>query len=211
MAKTAEQIAREEADARLTPEEKEKLYQDALRARDALAPAPKSVVWRYADGSERVGTPPFPDLSPIEERESKLERVGAPAMVQTTYNGMEVQGPGANLPTSRPGVSIEEMAERAQNQLNADLVSGKPVNIPNPTTASDKPELAGIGNLDAAEGTNDPTPEELAAIAAKIVPSAEGATEQQAKDAAQQVVRETGGPIQTEDSAKGSTAKPKSK
>lgn len=73
---TPEQI---EEDAKLTPEERAAKLDEAKAAFKAIEPAPASVMHTYPDGSARIGQPPFPELSPIQEAESKLERVGVPA------------------------------------------------------------------------------------------------------------------------------------
>lgn len=185
---TPEQI---EEDAKLTPEERAQKLAEAKRAYEAVEPAPRSELHTYPDGSQRVGTPPFPELSPIQEAEAKLERVGAPpAAPMQPPPGMPTSG--AAVPASPVGITTEQLAAKAQEQLDSDVMSGKSPNTPNPTTDSNKPELAGTaGDLPPAE----PTPEELEAIAASIQPSAEGATAEQAEAAVTQVLRETKGPI----------------
>ena len=201
MAKSAEQIARDEEDAKLTPEEREARLADAKAAYKAIdtSSVPRSEVHTYADGTQVVGVPPFPAKSPKEVAESKLERVGAPpAPPMVVPYGMATSGEAA--PAAANGTTVEDLKARAQNQLESDVQSGKAANIPNPTTASDKPQLAGVGNLDAANAV-DLTPEEIEALARQIQPSAEGASDEQAKDAATQVIRETGGPIVDGDSA----------
>jgi hypothetical protein len=189
---TKEQL---DEDAKLTPEEREAKLAEAKEAYKAvdIDSVPKSEVHRYADGTEVVGVPPFPAKSPREQAEDKLERVGAPpAPPMVVPPGMPTSGEAA--PSSVNGSTVEDLKARAQNQLESDVQSGKAANIPNPTTASDKPQLAGVGNLDAANAV-DLTPEEIEALARQIQPSAEGASDAQAKDAATQVIRETGGPI----------------
>lgn len=73
--------ARADEDAKLTPEEKEARLAAAVAARDAIdtTTVPVSRLHTYPDGSQRVGTDPFPELSPLQEADAKLERVGVPA------------------------------------------------------------------------------------------------------------------------------------
>lgn len=67
-----------DADAELTEAEREQKLQDARTAYDAVAPASVSQLHTYPDGSARVGTAPFPELSPLQEADAKLERVSGP-------------------------------------------------------------------------------------------------------------------------------------
>ena len=158
----------------------------------------KSEVHTYADGSQRVGVPPFPKESPLEEVAEEKRR----ATPMTVPQGMKQSG---EVPaTVAPGADLDALRERAEEQLTSDVLSGKDPHTPNPTTASDKPELAGetgVMTADMLEGnapaaSAEPTAEELATIASQIEPKGDiEATDEQKAAAVAQVARETKGAI----------------
>lgn len=191
-----EAAARAAEDADLTPEQRAARLDEAKARFDSIEPAPRSELHTYPDGSQRVGTPPFPKLSPKEEVESKLERVGEPPAPPAVIPGLPTSGSPAPSPAG--GLTVDELAAKAQQQLESDVQSGKSPETPNPTTDSRKPELAGTADELAAE----PTKEELEAIAKQIQPSAKGASDDQAQAAVNQVLRETSGPIVDEKDSK---------
>lgn len=180
----------------------------AKAAQDSQDAPARSEVHTYADGTQVVGVPPFPAKSP-REQEAETKRGIAPMHVPP---GMPQSGvPVADL--GGAGITQEEAEFAAQQQLTADVLSGKDPHTPNPTTSSDKPMLAGTGNVITAgdvEGTlsAEPTVDDLKAIAASIEPSGNiDATDEQKEGAAVQVVRETKGAVVTEAPAKSSKAK----
>lgn len=158
----------------------------------------KAEVHTYADGSQRVGTPPFPEKSPLEEQ-AEEKRKATPMNVP---QGMAQSGV---VPTAAaPGADLDALKERAEEQLTSDVLSGKDPHTPNPTTASDKPELAGESGVVTADQLEDgtvtaaaePTPEELATIASQIEPKGDiEATDEQKAAAVTQVARETKGAV----------------
>lgn len=169
-------------------------------ADEEAAATPKSEVHTYADGSQRVGVPPFPDQSPLEEQ-AEEKRLGRPMVVP---QGMKQSG---EVPAAAaPGADLDALAARATEQLTSDVMSGKDPHTPNPTTASDKPQLAGetgvvtADQLEAGAVTAEaePTAEELATIAAQIEPKGDiEATDEQKTAAVAQVARETKGVVGT--------------
>lgn len=229
MSKTAEQIAADNAnekarraqeDADLTPEQRAKRLDDAKARADAVDTdsVPRSEVHTYEDGTQVVGVPPFHPLSPKQRSEANLERVGVPAdPVASTVAPMTIPPgmptSGAAAPTGVNAMTIEQLRELAQRQLDSDAMSGKSPSTPNPTTDSNKPELAGTSGLDLDNTLtlgDTPTPEELAKIAAQIKPTGENVTDEQADAAVVQVLRETKGPI-VDEAADAKPAKPAKK
>jgi len=158
----------------------------------------KAEVHTYADGSQRVGVPPFPNESPLEEQAEEKRRSTPMVVPQGMKQSGEVPAPVA------PGADLDALRERAEEQLTSDVISGKDPHTPNPTTASDKPELAGetgVMTADMLEGgapvaSAEPTAEELATIASQIEPKGNiEATDEQKAAAVTQVARETKGAI----------------
>lgn len=158
----------------------------------------KAEVHTYADGSQRVGVPPFPKESPLEEQAEEKRR----ATPMTVPQGMKQSG---EVPAAAaPGADLDALKERAEEQLTSDVLSGKDPHTPNPTTASDKPQLAGETGVvtadmlegDALAAPAEPTAEELATIASQIEPKGDiEATDEQKTAAVAQVARETKGVI----------------
>jgi hypothetical protein len=159
----------------------------------------RTEVHTYADGTQVVGVPPFPAKSPreleAEERRSHSPMAVPPGMKQS---GESVSDLAVN------GITEDEAKFAAQQQLTSDVLSGKDPHTPNPTTSSDKPVLAGTGNVitagDVAAPTlsANPTAEEIADIADSIEPNGAKnieATDEQKEGAAVQIVREAGGGI----------------
>lgn len=177
-----------------------------LSEQDAL----RSQVHTYPDGSQRVGVPPFPEKSPEEEKAD--EKRGGPRPM-TIPNGMKTSGEPA--PSTGVGVTVEELKAQAEAQLNSDVISGKDPHTVNPTTASDKPVLAGTDGSPVADGgafVDNAGQPDLEAIAAAIEPTGENvdATDEEKAAAVTQVMRENKGPIlddKAETKAKGTTAK----
>jgi hypothetical protein len=168
------------------------------RAQEEADSVPKSEVHTYADGSQRVGVPPFPEKSPIEE-DAEEKRKATPMNVPA---GMKQSGEPA--PAAPGGVDLDALEARATEQLTSDVLSGKDPHTPNPTTASDKPQLAGETGVVTADqlesgavtAAAEPTAEELATIAAQIEPKGElDATDEQKAAAVAQVARETKGVV----------------
>jgi hypothetical protein len=174
------------------------------------ADSPRSEVHTYADGSQRVGIPPFPDKSPLEET-TELKRVEA-AQGMAIPQGMPTSG--ERPPSPQSGITEEEFKAKAEQQLNSDLQSGKTPEVVNPTTASTKPELAGtdghVGETDAI-GDNL-TADDIKTIAGQIQPAGNlEATDEERQAAVVQVEREVGVPITKGDAAKKPVGRPPTK
>lgn len=125
----------------------------------------------YPDGSQRIGTAPFPKESPLE--------------VQAAAKAEE---------DSR--ITGEALVARAEQQLTSDVMSGKDPETPNPTTDSAKPALANVITADQLETamTAEPTADDIARIAKQIEPEGNiDATAEQKEAAVVQVLRETKG------------------
>lgn len=159
----------------------------------------RSEAHTYPDGTQVVGVPPFPAKSP-KEREAEEKRGFTPMHVPMgmKQSGVVVSDLAVN------GLTPEQAEYAAQQQLTSDVLSGKDPHTPNPTTSSDKPILAGTGNVITAgdvEGVKAApaaTPEDLASIADKIEPNGAKnlpATPEQKEGAAVQVVREAAGAV----------------
>lgn len=156
-------------------------------------------VYTYPDGSQRVGRPPFPKLSPAEESARAGHDAGPGAAPMKVPDGYKQMGEAAPEPTGN--VTTEQFAARVEQKLRSDVLSGKDPNTPNQTTASDKPELAGVVNVDENIETVDPTdPKGLEKLTKGV--HVKGATEEQEKAAAVQIARETAGPVQVDTKAK---------
>lgn len=167
--------------------------------------AERSTVYTYADGSQRVGMPPFPELSPIEEEQASKRQMAnghtvAPMVVPP---GMRTEG--APAPVAGAGITEEEFTAKAQQQLQSDVASGKSPEVVNPTTASTKPQLAGTDGhvseaMDLGDGglstQNADASIDLDKIAADIKPEGDfEATDEQKAAAVAQVAREVGVPV----------------
>lgn len=192
---------RAEAIEAMSKEERERRHGAALLQREAVQPHPGNVMHVYADGSSRVGTPPFPDESPDEEKARVARGDPAPTVRAQPVMGQKAEGPGVGLPVVGGANTLEGLKERVEQQLTSDVLSGKDPQTPNPTTDSNKPELAGeTPNLENVVLSADPTAEELQAIAEQIVPTGEAVgelqpTDEQKQAAVEQVLRETKGPV----------------
>lgn len=168
-------------------------------ADEEAASVSKSEVHTYPDGSQRVGVPPFPDQSPLEDVAEEKRRATPMNVPQGMKQSGEVPAAAA------PGADLDALEARAREQLTADVLSGKDPLTPNPTTASDKPELAGetgvvtadqLEDGTAAAAAAEPTAEELATIASQIEPKGDiEATDEQKTAAVTQVARETKGAV----------------
>ena len=180
-----------------------KQVNDAERGLQALAKAAegneeapgRTEVHTYADGTQVVGVPPFPAKSP-KEQEAEEKRGIAPMFVPP---GMKQSGESVS-DLNVAGITQEQAEWAAKQQLTADVLSGKDPHTPNPTTSSDKPMLAGTGNVitagDVESTVFEPTADDLARMAAAIEPSGDvEATDEQKEGAAVQVVRETKGAV----------------
>lgn len=158
--------------------------------------AVRAEVHTYPDGSQRVGTPPFPEKSPLEDAADGVERVGVRPM--NVPPGMAQSGERAPDPAT--GTTAEQFVGKVQQQLESDDASGKDPHTINPTTSSDKPQLAGTSVISAdmleksAQIADNPTAEDLEAIAKQIKPEGDFSPEQ-VEAAVTQVARETKGPI----------------
>lgn len=143
----------------------------------------------YPDGSQRVGTPPFPALSPLEESAKAANEPAAAPTPMYIPKGMKTEGE-ANV-TGPSGLTQEQFRAKVEQQVESDVQSGKAPNTPNPTTSSDKPELAGAAPADL-EGLNPANPADLKKLAAGVKPDVD-ATQEVIDAAALQVARETKG------------------
>lgn len=193
-----------------TPVQKER-DERVAREQDEQEQAQLSEVHTYPDGSQRVGVPPFPEESPLEEE----ARLGAAADQGPGVRGMYIppgmKTSGATPPPSGGNTTEEEFRAKAEQQLTSDLMSGKSPNVANPTTSSDKPELANATADTSSQDvvmSADPTPEELEAIAASIEPKGNiEATDEEKLAAVQQVARETMGPVVANEKPAGKSKK----
>lgn len=171
----------------------------ALAAASLAAEDPpgRSEVHTYADGTQVVGVPPFPAKSPKEVADEEART----ASTMFVPHGMKQSGVNtSDLVVS--GMTPERAKWMAEQQLTADVLSGKDPHTPNPTTASDKPVLAGTGNVITAGDVESKAvlspsdPEDLKKVADKIEPKGNiKASDEQKEGAAVQVIRETGGPV----------------
>jgi hypothetical protein len=152
-------------------------------------------VHTYPDGSQRVGKAPFPKLSPLEEQGGVNQPATAPGM----HIPQGVKTSGAEAPQEGSQVTESEFRQRVEQQVRADVASGKSPDTPNPTTASDKPELAGTANV--VDGKDPANPDDLKALARGVKPGVK-ATQEQIDAAATQVARETGGLVASDKKAR---------
>lgn len=151
----------------------------------------------YPDGTQVVGTPPFPAQSP-RERSTAPAAEDRPRPMHVPH-GRPTSGEAAPMVTDN---SAEVFKAKVVQQLESDVQSGKDPHTPNPTTSSDKPELANVAHPDELEdATIQPLTEADIAKAAKGV-NVEGATEDQKEAAVLQVARETKGAIPAKTTAK---------
>lgn len=149
----------------------------------------------YPDGSQRVGTPPFPTESPAEEA-ARLKNEPAPgATPMYVPKGMKTDGEAA--PVSPSGLTAENFRAKIEQQVESDVTAGKDPNTPNPTTSSDKPELAGSVPVEG-EGLDPADPKDLEKLSKGVKPRVD-ATDEEIKAAAVQVARETKGTIVVDD------------
>lgn len=157
----------------------------------------KSQVHRYADGTEVIGCPPFPAKSP---KEIAAEAARAPSLMAVPP-GMKQSGVAVS-DLAVNGLTPEQAKFAAEQQLTSDVLSGKDPHTPNPTTTSDKPILAGTGNVVSGGDVEGavvavPTdPEAIKEVADSIKPKGDvEATDEQKEGAAVQVVREAAGAV----------------
>lgn len=158
----------------------------------------------YADGSQRVGTPPFPKLSPLEEAAKTPDgTVPVPAQPRP---GQPTSGEADPVATD---TSAEATQFRVEQQLTSDVLSGKSPDTPNPTTDSLKPGLANMITANDLEQVNpEPTAEDIERMARDIKPSGKiDATEEEKEAAALQVLRETKGAVATKPARKNAKKK----
>jgi hypothetical protein len=119
------------------------------------ADSPRSEVHIYPDGSERVGQPPWPEKSPLEEITEQKRAEAAPGMA--IPQGMPTSGERPPAPQS--GITEEEFKAKAEQQLNSDLQIGDNL------TAHDMQAIAASIQPD---GDLEATDEEKAAAVAQV-------------------------------------------
>lgn len=153
------------------------------------------VVHTYPDGSQRVGRPPFPAKSPLEEAGGNGQPSANPGM----HIPQGVKTSGSAAPVEGKQVTAEQFRARVERQVESDVMSGKSPDTPNPTTSSDKPELAGVA--DVVDGKNPADPADLKSLIAGVKPDVK-ATQEEIDAAATQVARETAGLVSTGKSVK---------
>lgn len=154
-----------------------------------------TTVKTYPDGSQRFGTPPFPAESPAEEA-ARLKNEPAPGVTPAYIpKGFKTEGEAA--PVSASGLTAENFKAKIEQQVESDVSAGKDPNTPNPTTSSDKPELAGVVPTEG-EGLDPADPKDLEKLTKGVKPRVD-ATDEEIKAAAIQVARETKGTIVTDD------------
>lgn len=151
-------------------------------------------VHTYADGSQRVGSAPFPKESPLEASGGDGTPAAKPGM--RIPDGIKTSGAAA--PAEGTNVTTKEFKARVEQQLAADIASGKNPNTPNPTTASDKPELAGVAAV--VNGKDPSNPADLKSLASGV--KVKGGDKDMLDAAATQVARETGGLVVDSNKAK---------
>ena len=147
-------------------------------------------VYTYPDGSQRVGTAPFPKESPLEQAAGSSNEPAAGPTPMYIPKGMKTEGEADAVVPS--GLTKEQFQKKVAQQVESDVASGKDANTVNPTTSSDKPELAGVA--DAVEGLNPGNSDDLKKLTAGVKPDVK-ATKEQIDAAATQVARETKGVI----------------
>lgn len=155
-------------------------------------PVPQTEVHTYPDGSQVVGVPPFPEKSPKERALTEKEDV-RPMHIP---KGVKTSGEAA---ASESGsLTAEQFREKVEQQVEADVTSGKDPATPNPTTSSDKPALANTVTADQVEKSFNPeNPQDLDRLTKGVKPDVD-ATDEQIAAAALQVARETKGLVSDE-------------
>lgn len=155
--------------------------------------AESPTVHTYPDGSQRVGTPPFPKLSPLEESARAANEPGPGATPMYVPKGFKTEGEAA--PAAATGLTADQFKAKVEQQVESDVSAGKDPNTPNSTTSSDKPELVGTVPVeDGVEGLDPANPKDLDKLASGVKPDVK-ATDEQIRAAAVQVARETKGVI----------------
>ena len=154
---------------------------------------PANEIHTYPDGTQVVGTAPFPAKSP---KESLVAADPAPVAMRVPTG---VKTSGAATPAVADN-SAEVFKAKVEQQLASDKASGKSPDTPNPTTSSDKPELAAVTTADELDST-------VTGAASpdlhKLTKGIKGDYTPEQKDAAVlQVARETKGPVATKTKAK---------
>lgn len=171
---------------------------EAPKKDETKAEAP--TVFTYPDGSQRVGTPPFPKLSPKEEADRAANEPGPGATPMYVPKGFKTEGEAA--PAESTALTADQFKAKVEQQVESDVAAGKDPNTPNSTTSSDKPELVGTVPVeDGVEGLDPSDPKDLDKLAKGVKPDVK-ATDEQIRAAAVQVARETKGVITTKTDAK---------
>lgn len=157
----------------------------------------RTEVHTYDDGTQVVGVPPFPAKSP---KEIAADEARAASLMHVPAGMKQTGATTSDLVVT--GMTPERAKWMAEQQLASDYLSGKDPHTPNPTTSSDKPILAGTGNVVTAGDVETkavvvPTdPEEIARVAGAIEPKGDfEASDEQKEGAAVQVVRESPGAV----------------
>lgn len=171
---------------------------------------PRAELHTWPDGSQAIGVPPFPEKSPKE----RAEVVEEDAIVASAVVPAGMPRSGEAAPVVARGITESQFKAKAEQQLESDYISGHDPHTVNPTSASDKPELANTDGTAGLESPDDvienPTPEELAKIAAAIEPQGNFTpTDEQKAAAVAQVARETLGPIYPDEDTSKTTSKSK--
>lgn len=171
---------------------------DTTKKDEAKEAAP--TVYTYPDGSQRVGTPPFPKLSPKEEADQAANEPGPGATPMYVPKGFKTEGEAA--PAAATTLTADQFKAKVEQQVESDVAAGKDPNTPNNTTSSDKPELVGTVPVeDGVEGLDPSDPKDLDKLAKGVKPDVK-ATDEQIRAAAVQVARETKGVITTKTDTK---------
>ena len=172
-----------------------KAERDAELKRDESEKVEATTVKTYPDGSQRFGCPPFPTESPAEEA-ARLKNEPAPGATPAFIpRGYKTDGEAA--PVAASGLTAENFKAKIEQQVTSDVTAGKDPHTPNPTTSSDKPELAGAVPTEG-EGLDPADPKDLEKLTKGVNPKVD-ATDEEIKAAAIQVARETKGTIVTDD------------
>jgi hypothetical protein len=164
-------------------------------AATGLESVPQSEFHTWPDGSSAVGVPPFPEESP-KQRAARLAREHAVVHTDMIPPGMKRSGEA--VVEGAAGETQSSFVGRVEEQVQADVTSGKDPSTRNPTTSSDKPALANMVTVDTLAQKvilpADPTEEDLQKLVAQVNPDV-AATEEEKIAATLQVMRETKGPI----------------
>lgn len=168
-------------------------------AKDGKLPKDEKVdgptVFTYPDGSQRVGTAPFPKESPLEESAKAANEPAPGATPMYVPKGYKTEGEAA--PAESTALTADQFKAKVEQQVESDVAAGKDPNTPNSTTSSDKPELVGTVPVeDGVEGLDPSDPKDLDKLAKGVKPDVK-ATDEQIRAAAVQVARETKGVITT--------------